>query len=129
MFTLINYVKRVIKPVEPGNYGDQYLVWGRALASSSGRYVGGDAPGIRDFLLFSVVQCHSSIPTPPVEALQHDERLSMTRQWIANVHNRFGDCPHLYSGRPHSARHFSLRTCYDVSSVSSNTTVGLYADA
>ncbi|MGI9325653.1 MAG: hypothetical protein ACR2PZ_10570 [Pseudomonadales bacterium] len=98
MFTLINFAKRVIKPSEPENFGDQYLVWERALEASSGPFVDGDAPGIRDFLLFGIVQCHSSIPRPPLEPLLSDERLPLMRQWIASMHERFRGYPHLYSG-------------------------------
>ena len=58
----------------------------------------GDAPVIRDLMLFGIVQCHSSIPTPPLAALHSDERLAGMRQWIANMQERFSDYSHLYSG-------------------------------
>ena len=98
MFTLINFGKRVYKPKDPENFGDQYMAWERALVSSNQPFIDGDALGIRDFLLFGVVQCHPSIPTAPLESLQHDERLPMMRRWIATMQERFRDCPHLYSG-------------------------------
>ena len=98
MFTLITYAKRVLKLPEPADFGDQYLPWERALAASAGPFIDGDAPGIRDLLLFGVVQCHCSIPTPPLTALQSDPRLSAMRGWIATMHKRFSNYPHLYSG-------------------------------
>ena len=98
MFLLINFVKLKIKPVEPKNFAEQYLFWERALAASTGAFLDGNSPGSRDFLLFGVVQCHSSIPTPPLEALQCDPRLTEMRQWVASMHERFSHYPHLYSG-------------------------------
>lgn len=98
MFMLINFVKWKQKPADPENFGDQYLFWERAVESSTGPFLDGDAPGIRDMLLFGVVQCHSSIPVPPLEPLYSDERLAGLRQWIASMHERFRDYPHLYSG-------------------------------
>jgi hypothetical protein len=97
MFLLINIVKWKLKPVDPGNFGDQYLVWERAMESSTGPFLDGDVPGIRDMLLLGVVQCHSSIPVPPLEPLCSDERLAGLRRWLANMHVRFKDYPHLYS--------------------------------
>ncbi|MCR9278680.1 MAG: hypothetical protein NXH85_11965 [Pseudomonadaceae bacterium] len=99
MLTLINLAKRTRKAVDPDNFGDQFLVWEKALDTSSGRFIDGESPGIRDFLLFGVVQCHASIPTPPLKALQHDVRLTDMRQWIGRMQERFRGCSHLYSGR------------------------------
>lgn len=98
MFVLINVAKLTMKPVEPENFGDQYMVWEEALEASSGSFIDGEAPGIRDLLLFGVVQCHSSIPTPPLRPLQQDGRLPGMRRWIASMHERFRDYPYLYSG-------------------------------
>ena len=66
--------------------------------SSTGPVLDGDAPGIRDMLLFGIVQCHSIIPVPPLEPLRSDERLAAVRQWLASMHERFRGYPHLYSG-------------------------------
>ncbi len=99
MMTLISFAKVTRKPTDPENFGDQFLVWERTLESSTGQFVDGDVPGIRDLLLFGVVQCHASIPVPPLEALQNDKRLAGLRQWIATMQKRFSDCTHLYSGR------------------------------
>ena len=107
MFTLVNVVKWMKKPADPENFGDQYLVWEDAIDASSGPFLDGDTPGIRDMLLFGVVQCHSSIPVPPLEPLISDERLTGLRQWIVTMHERFGDYPHLYSDsyfEPHLAQ-------------------------
>ncbi len=98
MFVLINVAKLTMKPAEPENYGDQYVFWESALESSSGAFIDGEAPGIRDLLLFGVVQCHSSIPTPPLQPLHDDGRLPEMRRWIAKMHGRFRDYPYLYSG-------------------------------
>ena len=99
MFTLINFTKRVMKPQEPKNFGDQFLVWERILQASSRSFLDGEAPGIRDMMLFGVIQCHSSIPVPPLTALQRDERLNRVRKWIAHMHALFNDYPYLYSGK------------------------------
>ena len=99
MLTLINLAKRTRKPIDPDNFGDQYVVWGEALDTSSGRFIDGESPGIRDLLLFGVVQCHASIPTPPLEALQHDERLTDMRQWIGCMQERFRGCSHSFPVR------------------------------
>ena len=97
MFTLINFTKRVMKPQEPKNFGDQFLAWERILQASSRSFLDGEAPGIRDMMLFGVIQCHSSIPVPPLTALQRDERLNRVRKWIAHMQAQFNDYPYLYS--------------------------------
>jgi len=87
-----------MKPADPENFGDQYLSWESVLEASSEEFFDGDKPGIRDFQLFGIVQCHASIPVPPLESLMNDERLTNMRRWIARMHERFSDYPHLYSG-------------------------------
>ncbi|MGI9285445.1 MAG: hypothetical protein ACR2P1_08645 [Pseudomonadales bacterium] len=98
MFMLINVAKWIVKPAEPENFGNQFLFWERALESSTEPFLDGDAPGIRDMLLFGMVPCHSSIPVPPLEPLRCDKRLAGLRQWITRMHERFRDYPHLHSG-------------------------------
>ena len=98
MFVLINFAKRTMKPVEPEDFAVQYFYWERILESSTGSFIDGETPGIRDLLLFGIVQCHSSIATPPLQPLQHDDRLAEMRRWIAKMHERFSSYPHLYSG-------------------------------
>ena len=97
MFTLINVAKLKMKPKDPKNFGDQYLSWERAVASGD-PFLDGEAPGARDLLLFGVVQCHSSIPVPPLISLANDQRLSGLRDWVGRMHEWFRDYPHLYSG-------------------------------
>ena len=82
----------------PRIFADQYLFWEQALASSDGPFLDGAAPGARDFLLFGVIQCHSSIPVPALIPLQHDERLAGIRGWIAAMHERLHGYAYLYSG-------------------------------
>lgn len=98
MFTRLNLIKQIMKPVDPENFGDQYLFWENKLEASSEEFFDGDKPGIRDFQLFGIIQCHASIPVPPLESLMNDEPLANMRRWIASMHERFSDYPNLYSG-------------------------------
>ena len=98
MFTLINVAKVRIRPPRPDDYGDQYLYWENELQSLATPFLDGEAPGSRDLLLFGIVQCHSSIPGPPLAPIRDDDRLSALRQWIGRMHERFGGYSHLYSG-------------------------------
>ena len=98
MFLLINIIKVRFKLKDPENFGDQYIFWEKELLESDGCYIDGLNPGTRDFLLFGVIQCHSSLPVPALKALQNDERLFNLRNWIHNMHERFKDYPYLYSG-------------------------------
>lgn len=98
MFALINFAKRVKEPTMPKNYADQFLFWEQALAASRGPFLDGAAPGARDFLLFGVIQCHCSIPVPPLIPLQQDDRLTGMRRWIASMHERLSGYAYLYSG-------------------------------
>lgn len=105
MSVMLSFIKLVKKPAGPENFGDQFLKWERDLASSTEPFLDGALPGIRDFQLFGVIQCHASIPTPPLEALRHDDRLESVRAWIGRMQKRFSDYPHLHSGQffePHS---------------------------
>ena len=43
------------------------------------------------------MQCHSSIPVPPLDALLKDERLKALRSWISKMQDHFIDYPFLYS--------------------------------
>lgn len=99
MFTLINFVKLKLNPPGPEDSGDQFLVWESEFNASPSPFLDGEAPGSRDILLFGIIQCHSSIPVPPLKALLNDERLNGLRTWIANMDDRFKGFPHLYSGR------------------------------
>ncbi len=49
-------------------------------------------------MLFGIIQCHCSIPVPPILALQQDPKLPRLRAWIGIMQERFADYPHLYSG-------------------------------
>ena len=98
MFTLINVAKVRIRPPRPDDYGDQYLYWENELQGLATPFLDGEAPGSRDLLLFGIVQCHSSIPGPPLAPLQDDDRLLALRRWIGRMHERFNGYSHLYSG-------------------------------
>ncbi len=80
------------------NSGDQFLYWERQLEAVEGPFLGGSTPNTPDFMLFGVIQCHCSIPVPPVAALQEDPRLNRVREWIGAMQNRFSGYQHLYSG-------------------------------
>lgn len=105
-FLLIRVTVLVRQPAEPENYGDQFLAWEERFTTMSGPFLGGEEPDSVDLLLFGIIQCHCSIPVPPLLALQSDPRLVHTRQWIGEMQKHFADYPSLYSGvyfAPHSA--------------------------
>lgn len=83
---------------KPENFGDQFLVWNERLEASAEEFLGGAEPDILDVTLFGILQCHSSIPVPPLAALQHDPRLDRLRVWIGAMQVRFVGYRHLYSG-------------------------------
>lgn len=99
MMTLITIVRLSRKVTDPDDWGNQFLYWEDKLAESEGAFIDGSAPGSRDLLLFGMVQCHSSIPVPPLEALRHDSRLGGLRQWIGVMQERYQKLGHLYSGQ------------------------------
>lgn len=98
MLILINLIKIRMKIKKPENFGDQYLVWEAELKNCESSFLDGNSPGIRDLLLFGIIQCHASLPVPPLEALQNDNRLAEVRNWISLMHKRFKDYPYLHSG-------------------------------
>ena len=97
MFILINIGKWTLNQKEPDNFGDQFLYWENLLHASKCPFIDGEKPGTRDFILFGVVQCHSSIPVPALDALLIDERLKNLRTWILTMQKRFQEYPYLYS--------------------------------
>lgn len=102
MLILINVAKRVRKLSEPADFGAQFLHWESLLQTSGGPFLGGDTPSATDIMLFGVIQCHSSIPVPPLDALLNDARLPQTRQWILTMQRRLPNYPYVYS-----ASHFA----------------------
>ena len=106
MFTLINIGKRRLDQHEPENFGDQFLYWEDVLGSSEGPFMDGENPGIRDFVMFGIVQCHASIPVPTLDAILSDDRLEKFRSWILVMQNRFNKYPYLYS-----AKYFKSGAC------------------
>lgn len=97
-YLLIRFRVLTTKPPDPDNFGDQFLYWEEKLEQSKGLFLGGKAPNTSDMMLFGIIQCHCSIPVPPVEALQRDPRLVRVRAWIAAMQERFSTYRHLYSG-------------------------------
>ncbi len=83
---------------DPESFAVQFLFWEQRLEECSGTYLGGDEPDILDMMLFGIIQCHCSIPVPPISALQEDPRLSRLRAWIGTMQERFSSYGHLYSG-------------------------------
>ena len=104
-FSLIRTTVFMRRPPEPENYGDQFMAWEHRFAEMDGAFLGGDEPDSVDLLLFGIIQCHCSVPVPPLYALQADPRLILTRRWIGQMQQYFSDYPSLYSGvyfEPHS---------------------------
>ena len=105
-FLLIRFAVFMRRGQELESYGDEYMEWEKRFASMKGAFLGGDAPDSIDLLLFGIIQCHCSIPVPPVTALQSDPRLVSTRCWIGEMQKHFADYPSLYSAvyfEPHSS--------------------------
>lgn len=91
---------------DPDDFADQYLDWEEKFKAVKGRFLGGDEPDSVDLLLFGILQCHCSIPVPPITALQADPRLGETRRWIADMQDYFESYGSIYSGvyfKPHRA--------------------------
>jgi len=99
MFILINLGKARLKQKEPKNFGDQFLYWENLIDSSDGPFIDGNKPGSKDMVMFGMVQCHSSIPVPALDALMNDQRLNNLRQWIDNMQDYFREYPYLYSAK------------------------------
>lgn len=96
MFLLIRTLVFFRGTADPDNFGDQFLYFERKL-SKTGPFLGGASTSTADLMLFGIIQCHCSIPVPPLKALQDDPRLSKVRTWIAIMQLRFADYEHLYS--------------------------------
>lgn len=106
-FLLIRSAVRFAKPEDPDNFGDQFVPFEEMLAASGAPYLSGQDPNTLDFLLFGIIQCHTSIYVPPVAALQSDPRLGRLRSWVGTMQERFKDYDRLYSGAyfaPYSPR-------------------------
>ena len=97
MFLLISIGKFRLNQKEPENFGDQFIYWENMLKSSQGPFIEGEKPGVRDFVIFGIVQCHSSIPVPALEAILNDKRLQSFRSWIYEMQKRYKDLTYLYS--------------------------------
>jgi len=104
-YLLIRFMVLTGNRRDPDDFAEQFLVWEQKLAANAGFFLGGAEPNTLDMLLFGILQCHSSIPVPPIYALQSDPRLARTRAWIAAMQERFAGYEHLYSGvyfEPHA---------------------------
>ena len=50
-------------------------------------------------IMFGMIQCHSSIPVPALDALINDQRLQSLRKWIHCMQDYFKEYPYLYSAK------------------------------
>jgi hypothetical protein len=69
------------------------------IDSSNGPFIEGNKPGSKDMIMFGMIQCHSSIPVPPLDALINDQRLQNLRKWIHCMQDYFKEYPYLYSAK------------------------------
>ena len=99
MFMLINIGKWTLKQKEPENFGDQFMYWENVLDSSEGPFMDGMKPGSKDFVMFGIIQCHASIPVPPLNSLLNDLRLINLRKWVNTMQNYFKKYPYLYTAK------------------------------
>ena len=97
-YLLIRFTVLVGRQPDPLSFSDQFLPWEHKLAASTGAYLGGREPDILDMMLFGIIQCHCSIPVPPIAAMQEDPGLKRLRAWIGTMQERFAGYDHLYSG-------------------------------
>lgn len=97
-FLLLRFVRAVGLQPDPDDFADQFLFWESRLSDAGSAFLGGSRPNVCDLLLFGMVQCHCSIPSPPVSVLQNDPRLGLVRAWIGAMHVRFAGYPLCYSG-------------------------------
>ena len=98
MFSVISFSKLTGRAKDPEDFGYQYLYWENVIENSAGHFMAGHSPDSQDFMLFGILQCHASVPVPPLEPLVDDDRFSGLRSWVAAMHERFASYPHLYSG-------------------------------
>lgn len=97
-FLLLRFVQAIGVRPDPDDFVDQFLYWENRLKDACGEFLGGGLPNSCDLYLFGMVQCHCSIPTPPLAALQNDPRLDRTRAWVGAMHAHFAGYEHCYSG-------------------------------
>lgn len=97
-YLLLQFVKIAGLRPDPKDFAESFLVWQDHLKMSGGPFIGGEQPGMLDFLLFGMIQCHASIPAQPVQVLRDAPRLKELRNWIASMQVRFRGHNHLYSG-------------------------------
>lgn len=97
-FLLLRFFRVAGVQPDPKDFADQFLYWERRLGGAGSAFLGGRQPNACDLFLFGMVQCHCSMPTPPLSALQNDPRLGLTRAWIGAMHGRFAGYPFCYSG-------------------------------
>jgi hypothetical protein len=103
-FLLLRFVRAARLQLDPNDFADQFLYWECRLAAARSAFLGGHQPNACDLLLFGMIQCHCSMPSPPVRVLQNDPRLELTRAWISAMHVHFAQYPFCYSGayfKPH----------------------------
>lgn len=97
-FLLLRFVRAAGVQPDPDDFADQFLYWEHRLAEAGSAFLGGRQPNVCDLMLFGMVQCHCSMPSPPVPVLQDDPRLDHIRTWIGAMQTHFAEYPHCYSG-------------------------------
>ncbi len=99
MLTLITLMRWRTRPQPPPEPAAQFLFWEQRLADAGDGFLGGASPNMADLMLFGIVQCHASIPVPPLETLRQDPALPELRAWIGRMQAHYRGYPHLYSGK------------------------------
>lgn len=95
-YVLIKLALWRLKPTDPENFTEQFKPINERLKSQA--FLCGEAPGILDCQQFGIIQCHLSIPHPPlVAAMTADPALKHLHAWMERMHGLLQGYPHLYS--------------------------------
>ena len=98
-FTLIKGFVLRSGHTDPEDWAEPFLGWEARIGETEQPFLDGDEPGATDIILFGIIQCHCSIPVPPLNALRFDPRLENFRAWLGRMHEAFSGYPYLYSAR------------------------------
>ena len=92
---LIRSAVRRIGYSDPDDFYEGFHYWEERLASQ--RFLAGDDPDSADFMLLGVIECHASVPVPPMRTIVEDPRLGNLRGWIERMHSALPAYPYFYS--------------------------------